>query len=214
MEKETQTLSLTQGTPEWLAWRNEGIGSSDAPMVMNVSPYRTAYQLWEEKLGRGTPQKSNYAMEKGQRLEPQARAHYELLNDRPMPPLTVIHQDYPFIRASLDGANEEMKRILEIKCAGKDTYRDALIDKKLPEHHMIQVQHQLLVTGFLQCDYFVFYENKCALVEVFPNHPLMEKLLKELIVFWDCVKRDMPPPLCEKDHRRMKREAKKKGQQL
>jgi putative phage-type endonuclease len=206
---EKEGTPLIQGSPEWHAWRGAGLGSSDAPVILGISPYRTALQLWEEKLGMREPQKSTYVMDRGTRLEPKARAHYELINDRAMPAMTVVHQDYPFIRASLDGANEEMKRILEIKCAGKDTYLNALIKKRIPDHHTAQVQHQLLVTGFIQCDYLVFYENKATVVEVFPDTEYMSKLLKELIFFWDCIQRKMPPPPSIKDRRRMQREAKK-----
>ncbi len=43
-------IDLEQGTPEWLEWRKNGIGSSDIATIMGANPYQTPYQLWEENL--------------------------------------------------------------------------------------------------------------------------------------------------------------------
>src|SRR5690606_2655687 len=34
-------VDLEQGSPEWLAWRAEGIGASDAATIMGENPYQT-----------------------------------------------------------------------------------------------------------------------------------------------------------------------------
>ncbi len=34
------TLSLTQGSEEWLTWRNQSSGASDAPVIMGENPGR------------------------------------------------------------------------------------------------------------------------------------------------------------------------------
>src|SRR3990172_7017919 len=95
---------MKQNTPAWLEWKNQGLGSSDAPIIMGVSPWMTALQLWEIKTGKFKPsQESNWAMERGSRLEPKARAHYQLLTERDMTPALKEHPEYPFLRASLDG---------------------------------------------------------------------------------------------------------------
>ena len=38
---------ILQNTPEWHAWRMQGLGSSDAPVIMQESPWRTPKQIWE-----------------------------------------------------------------------------------------------------------------------------------------------------------------------
>ena len=40
-------VDLQQNTPEWLEFRRLRIGASDAPVIMEVSPYTTPYTLWE-----------------------------------------------------------------------------------------------------------------------------------------------------------------------
>ena len=48
--KKIPTKNLTR--LEWLELRREGIGGSDASVVMGENPYRSILQLWEEKTGR------------------------------------------------------------------------------------------------------------------------------------------------------------------
>jgi predicted phage-related endonuclease len=43
---------IHQQTPEWHAWRMQGLGSSDAPVIMQESPWRTPKQIWELRTGR------------------------------------------------------------------------------------------------------------------------------------------------------------------
>src|SRR5581483_972237 len=33
-------VDLRQGTQEWLGWRNQGIGASDAPIIMGENPWK------------------------------------------------------------------------------------------------------------------------------------------------------------------------------
>jgi len=42
---------LRQNTPEWLEVRKTKLGASDAPAILGISPYKTAYQLFLEKMG-------------------------------------------------------------------------------------------------------------------------------------------------------------------
>ena len=35
---------------EWLAWRRKGIGGSDAAAIMGISPFRTARDIYYDKL--------------------------------------------------------------------------------------------------------------------------------------------------------------------
>ena len=39
-------IELTQNTPEWLEFRRKKIGASDAPIILEVSTWKTPYQLW------------------------------------------------------------------------------------------------------------------------------------------------------------------------
>jgi len=194
---------MEQGSNNWLEWRKQGIGSSDAPAILGLSKWMTRYQLWELKTGRAPEQVTNWAMERGNRLEPKARAHYELLCDLDMKPTLVIHPEHSFLRASLDGYNAEAGRILEIKCPGKEDHQTAM-EGQVPEVYMAQLQHQLLVTGAKQVDYFSFDGEKGVIVPVTPDSEFQEKLMKEEFAFWELIQKDTPPELGPRDFKTIK----------
>ncbi|MCJ7483244.1 MAG: YqaJ viral recombinase family protein, partial [Thermodesulfovibrionales bacterium] len=45
-------LNFEQSTEEWLSWRRNGIGASDAPVVMGLSPWQKAGELLLLKTGQ------------------------------------------------------------------------------------------------------------------------------------------------------------------
>src|ERR1700685_3274228 len=71
-------LNLRQNTPEWSVYRKGKIGASLAPVIMNVSPWQTPYQLWEEMLEIRPPKAQNAAMRRGLDLEQKARNLFEI----------------------------------------------------------------------------------------------------------------------------------------
>ena len=178
--------NLIQGSDEWLEYRKGGLGSSDAPIIMGCSPWMTAEELFKEKIGKKKPKKMTEAMERGHRLEPAARAYYEFKSEIDFIPITVEHPQYPFLRASLDGYNEEFKIILEIKAPGRETHLKALRGE-VPEHYRIQCLHQLMVTGANRCDYFSFDGSRGVVVHVYPNAFDILTLREQELHFWECV---------------------------
>ena len=184
----------------WLEWRKKGLGASDAPTVMGVSPWSTPYKLWCEKLSTESPEDNgNWATQRGNDLEPIARARYELQAGLEFPATLATHKDYDFLRASLDGFNGAENIILEIKCPGSADHATAL-DGKVPEKYYPQLQHQLLVTGAKECHY-VSYDgsDSLALVVVKPDLDYICGLVLELTKFWNLVKTKTPPELTDKD---------------
>ena len=98
---------MKQDTAEWHEFRHKHIGASDCPVILGISPWKTRYQLWEEKTAATPPLPySNPAMEKGKALEPKARAMYELKTDRNMTPKVIEYGRIPYLSASLDGNTE------------------------------------------------------------------------------------------------------------
>lgn len=184
---------------DWHKWRQEGLGASDAPAVMGVSPWLTRFQLWEIKTGLAVHDQSNFATRRGNELEPKARATYELMHDMAMPIAFVEHPKLPFIRASLDGYNRENGIILEIKCPGADDHATALAGK-VPEKYIPQLQHQLLASCAREVHYYSFDGNAGALVKVKPDLAYQDTLLQELCDFWQLVKTKTPPDLTDKDY--------------
>lgn len=187
---------------EWLKWRNLGIGSSDAPIIMKVSPWSTPYKLWTEKTGLSkTKSLGNWATQRGNDLEPIARAKYEFESGLEFPVVNMTHATELFMRASLDGYNEEAKIILEIKCPNAKDHELA-VSGIVPEKYFPQLQHQLMVTGAKEAHY-VSYDGKesLALVVVKPDHGYIASLKAAEMEFWECVTNYVEPPLTDSDCR-------------
>jgi putative phage-type endonuclease len=183
---------------QWLEWRRNGIGSSDAPIIMGVSPWKTKYQLWQEKVFGLSDQKENPSMARGRELEEVARREFERIMGIGVFPKNVEHKDFPWIRASLDGIDLDGEVMVEIKCPGREDHFGAS-NKKVPEKYYPQCQHQLLATGLDHMFYFSFDGMEGAVVEVKRDEVYIEKLLQEESKFWDMRTNRIPPEICDRD---------------
>lgn len=184
--------NLEQGSQSWHEWRSLGIGASEAPAIMGESPYLTALQLWEIKTKRKPPQETNFAMQRGTDMEPRARAALELTLNIDLNPALVEHEQYPFIRASLDGYNKELNVAAEIKCCGKKNF-ELVKSGQVPLDYKAQIQQQILVSGVEKVYLWAFNGETGVCLEVMPDIEYCKKLLSSLILFWECVTNDTPP---------------------
>jgi putative phage-type endonuclease len=195
---------MKQQTESWEEWRSKGLGSSDAPIILGVSPWMTPYQLWELKTKRAKPKESNWAMDRGNQLEAKARAYYQLLCEIDMPASLMEHKTYPFLRASLDGYSSlKGGKILEIKCAGKEDHGKALAEK-IPEKYIPQLIHQLAVADAESVDYFSFDGERGVIVSFQRDLTLEKNLIESEIDFWNLIKTDTPPELSDRDFKQLK----------
>ena len=69
--------SLEQGSAEWLTLRKSKICASEAAIILGISPWKTPFQLWEEKTGRKESGFSSIAMQYGTDMEPKIREWFE-----------------------------------------------------------------------------------------------------------------------------------------
>lgn len=193
---------MIQDSPEWHAWRLSGIGASEIPSILGLCPYGgTPHKVWRVKTKRDKGFQGNSFTEHGKETEAKARARYELLNLEDMPPACATHPKYPFLLASLDGWNQETKRVLEIKCPKGSSTLDAALGGNVINHYVPQVQQQLLVTGADELDFFVFHDEskRDALVTVTPDLEMQARIIIAAEEFWKFVLTDTPPPLTDED---------------
>jgi putative phage-type endonuclease len=151
-------FTAPQQSEDWHAFRKKGIGASDTPIIMGVSPWRTRKQLLKEKLGLIAPQKVTEAMLRGQKLEPMARTIAETMFDTIFIAETRISRDYCYMFASLDGICIDNKILIEIKCASDKNHALAK-EGKCPEYYKPQMQKQMYVCEFDKVHYFSFYQK-------------------------------------------------------
>jgi putative phage-type endonuclease len=195
-------IELEQGSDEWLKWRTEGFGSSDVAGILNLSKYSSPYQVYLNKKGIGRIFDGNNATRAGQDVEPKARASYEILHGEfeEFKPICVEHDKYPFMRASLDGYSEKLKRIVEIKYPSNTTHLLAL-SGVLPSHYLCQVQYQLLICDeATHAHYWSYRESQGGLVEVKRAEAFLnEVLIPGVLAFQKLIETNTPPPLTEQD---------------
>jgi putative phage-type endonuclease len=192
-------MHLQQNTPEWLEFRKNYLGASDAPIIMGESPWRTPYQLWKDKLGLGEQQTMTYAMQRGVDMEQNARDWFERETGITVSPEVVLHPVIPYMMASLDGISADRKTIVEIKCPGKS---DHAIAKKgmIPAKYYSQLQHQMEVCGIGRTFYLSFDGESGILLILEKDEDYIKNLLSREAEFWDCVNEFRSPDLCDRDY--------------
>jgi putative phage-type endonuclease len=189
---------MEQGSQEWHDLRKSKIGASDSPVIMGVSPWKTAYELYLEKM-MGTQQEISPSMARGTALEESARERFQDKTGILMMPQIVLSKEREWQMASLDGISFDGTSILEIKHAKKEVFAMA-VQGDLPDYYMIQIQHALDTTGAAKCYYVVSDGEKDVWVEIFPDAKLIQKIRQANEKFYACMKSGEAPPLTEKDY--------------
>ncbi|MFI5303749.1 MAG: lambda-exonuclease family protein [Nitrospiria bacterium] len=179
-------VKLQQGEPEWLEWRSQGIGASDAPAIMGENPWKTPSDLLEEKCN-GKKTVSNAAMIRGAALEPEARAQYEARVGVQMVPTCLQSTQYDWLRASLDGLAANGSSAVEIKC-GESVYRKAATYLKVPEYYFGQLQHILAVTNLRSIDFYCYLPKRPPVhFSVARDDSYITRLIETERLFWEQV---------------------------
>jgi putative phage-type endonuclease len=136
---------------EWLEYRKQGIGGSDASVVCGINRYKSPVELWLEKTDQMPSQEAGEAAYWGTQLEPFVRAEFTKRTG-----IEVIHtmqllqsEEHPFMLANLDGicdVPDVGKCIFEAKTAS--AYKASEWEDTIPDEYMLQVQHYMAVTGY------------------------------------------------------------------
>lgn len=220
---------------EWLKNRTSyhGIGASEAPIAMGLSPWNSQEYLWQLKTGRIQAKDiSDLAcVQYGISMEPLIRAQFKL--DCPQFKVAyhgydlLCNDKYPFIFCTLDGELTDTrgrKGVFEAKTGSFRSKQDLEVwnNNSVPEHYFCQGCHQLLTTGWdfiifaarLKRDGFKATDN--GLPEIVNRYVYFERediqdsidaVLDSDIKFWDKVKSDTRPNTILKPlHKKEKKE--------
>lgn len=197
-----QTSLNAMNREEWLEWRRQGIGSSDAASIMGVSPWATPFQTWKDKVF-GSTKEDNWAMKRGRDTEEEARQWFTKQTGLDVKPCNVVNSVHSWLRASFDGLTECRSYAVEIKVPGKKDHSTASM-QKIPVKYVPQIQHQFLVEPKIIIDFYVSYnwaKRDGIIIEQARDNAYIDELLfpKEQW-FWDLVLTKTPPPLTSRDH--------------
>lgn len=179
-------IDVEQGSDEWLKARlgvptasNYGkvITSTGKP---SATAEKYANELIAQRLTGQIPElfKSD-AMERGNELEPQARAYYELMTDNEVDEVGLIINDIG-AGCSPDGLIGDDGG-LEIKCPLASTHVGYMRAGKLPTAYVQQVQGCMYVTGRKWWDFVSFHPDmESMIIRVERDDDYIQKLDTEV----------------------------------
>jgi putative phage-type endonuclease len=184
---------LQQNTPEWHRWRRQGLGASDAPIIMGEAPFKSPRMLWSIKTGRMHEEAPGPSARRGRELERLARRVYEREVGVQMEPLCLVHDELEWMRASLDGFSFDGSTVLEIKCPNNARDQIAARNGSVPPHYYAQLQHELEVSRAEELHYWSFDGRAGSLVRVRPDRDYLKRLLDAETAFWRLVRENVWP---------------------
>ena len=102
MKKLVSTLNLDK--TEWLRYRKQGIGGSDAGAVCGLNPYRTAMQVYQDKITEETEEIDNEAMRQGREFEDYVAKRFMEATGKKVRRANAMFYDekHPFMLADVD----------------------------------------------------------------------------------------------------------------
>lgn len=139
----------------WLECRKKGIGGSDAAAVIGISPYKTARDVYFEKLGRQPNQEDEagwVAKEVGKRLEDLVAAIFAKKTGFRVWQEKVMfrHPLFPFMLADIDYFFETPNGtvgVLECKTGNIHT-KEKWDNDAVPYHYEVQCRHYMAVKNY------------------------------------------------------------------
>ena len=186
-------------TEEWLKIRTLGIGGSDAGIIAGCNPYRSIFELWQEKRGEiPVREEESEVTHFGKVLEDVVRKEFIQRTGLMVRKKNSIlrSKEYPFMIADLDGVVSEFDgtySIFEAKTAIEFKNNDWK-NGEIPKAYQLQVQHYLAVTGFQKAYIAVLVGgNKFYWTEVYRDEQLIKMLVSMESHFWHCVREGEEP---------------------
>jgi len=190
-------LVSTDGMPEdeWLNWRRKGIGGSDAGAVLGISPYKTARDIYFEKIGREPDYVSDtgwVALEVGKRLEDLVaqifakKTGFNIWQEKKM----FQHPLYPFMLADMDYFFETPAGEIGIlECKTANIYaKENWENDSVPYHYEMQCRHYMAVKNISKVYIACLFSNSEAdfiyrLIE--RDLDIEEAMIEEEAYFWE-----------------------------
>ena len=161
------TENLTR--EEWLDWRRRGIGGSDVSAIIGLSPFRTARDIYYDKLGIAVVEENEgnwVAMEMGHLLEDLVAMIFERKTGLKIYQIKKMfrHPLYPFMLADVDyfiTMPDGTKAILEIKTTNYNAKDHWWKDGRetVPAYYEPQGRHYMAVMDIDRVFFCCLYGN-------------------------------------------------------
>jgi len=191
----------------WLSWRRCHLTATDSAAILGLSRYKTALDVYNDKMGLSPEKPMNAAMKAGVENEPIARKLMSKEYGFDYEPAVLESGEYNFLAASLDAITADGKHGGEIKCVGAKTFGKALAGE-IDESYKVQCQKQMYVADLQDwIIYFMFVDKNSPPEEQRTIGIMLERdeaLIKDMIKieskFWkENILPEIPPPLANRD---------------
>jgi len=186
-----------QKREDFLAERQSYLGASDLAAILGVDPYKTALDLYNEKLGLVPAFEGNNQTERGTKLENVAAQEYMEQTGRKVHRRStrLIHPKHGFIQGHIDRRVVGDKRIVEFKCPSRGMFHK-MKREGLPMSQVVQMQTYLWLDRSDVGDFGIFCADAWELLpfEVEAQPELFEQIEHAAVVFWtEHILKQVPP---------------------
>ena len=138
---------------EWQEHRRSGVGGSDVACIYRVSPWKTANELYHEKMGHQpvVEEERNWvSLEIGHRLEELVVQIF--MKKTGLKPYAVRkmfrHPLYPFMISDIDYFVEKDGEVWVVECKTSFSFnKEEWADDSIPYHYMLQGMHYMSVAN-------------------------------------------------------------------
>lgn len=188
--------AVLQAREAWLDERRTGIGGSDVAAILGLSPWKSPLEVYLDKIGEAPEQDDNAAMAWGRALEPLIRQAYEAQTGRTIlvPTASYVHPQHSFMRANLDGEIPDECLGFEAKTARTGEGWGEPGSAEIPDAYALQVQHYMLVRGYVAFDVAVLIGGSDFRTYTVPADPDLQAMLVDAeTAFWQQVEARIPP---------------------
>ena len=196
MAKLIMTVAEMADEKKWLEARREGIGGSDASIIVGLNRWKSPFQLWLEKTGKAEPEdlSGNEYVYWGKVLEEAVANRFCELTGKKVQRRGLLQMDeYPYIRASVDRMVVGENAGLECKTCNGFAAKE-WEDDEVPAAYYVQCQHYMLVTGCERWYIAVLIGgNRFVWKEIPRNDDEIALLLQAEIDFWHKVETGTMP---------------------
>ena len=146
MKKLISTNGLSH--EDWLRYRKQGIGGSDAGAICGLNPYVSPMSVFYEKTSSEVEDYDNESMRQGRDLEEYVARRFMEETGLKVRRSNVMYQseEYPFMLANVDRLISGENMGLECKTASAYN-ADKWTGESVPAHYEIQCHHYMAVTG-------------------------------------------------------------------
>ncbi len=195
-----EVVCPTTDEAAWLEARRLGLGATDMSVVLGMNPWKSALQLYAEKVGAVASEDLSdvEAVTWGKVLEPVVGAQYAVRTGRTYEPARELIRsiEHPWALCSLDGWTDAPGNRgtwpLEIKTTS--AFRAEDWSDGPPEHYRVQIQHQMLVTGAHQVTIACLLGGqRLVWCDVERDERMIRKLVCQGALFWERIQQRTPP---------------------